>query len=589
MTVAGAYPLTVDQLEAAHWLLVGTTGSGKTFLARGLFEQLRRADRRVGAVDKLGKLWGLTLAANGKSPGLNFVIFGGKRAQIPMTPDQGAPIGRLFVERNIPAIFDLSQWKASDQERWVADFATAVFETNETAMHLLFDEAQSWVPLGGGGAAYEAVRLLAEQGRGNGINLLLTAPRISGLDANVRGAMAAMVAMRQTSDVDSKRTAEIVAGHLAIDVKAFRAQLPTLPTGTGFVWSPTGTGLERVSFPANATFDSSRTPRHGDTPPPAIAASSALVEELRAALAPPPPTRDKAKQSPASSDDSSELMRARARIVALETEVADLKADLATVNREADCWVAGIEDINALALLVQEGRSPGQLTLADRDDEHANLHPGDADSSELAAAHGDAAATVEGASQKAALITLPAVDAPEQAASVARSRPRSAPSGGNGAPPLNRTALDMGALFRAISPDGMPWDDALLLCGRRPNSGDSRAARKGLEGNGLIEFRSTEAFATPVLLGREDIGYAQWPSAEELLELWADKLRGLGGDMLKALAANGPADNAELGRRLGKSSTSGWWRKGRKDLLGSRVARDRDGKLQLHPYLEKDA
>ena len=285
----GAHPISLDQLEAAHWLVVGTTGSGKTYLARGLLEQLRRADRRVGAIDKLGKLWGLTLAADGQAPGLEFVIFGGKRpGAIPMTPDQGAQLGRIFVDRNVPAIFDLSQWKAADQERWVAAFANELFYANETALHLLFDEAQSWVPQGGGGPAYEAVRLLAEQGRGNGINLLLTAPRLSGLDANVRGAIAAMVAMRQTSDVDSKRTAELVAGHLAIDARAFRSDLPTLPTGTGFVWSPTGSGLERVAFPPNATFDSSRTPRHGDTPPAPIAISSALVDELRAALAPAP-------------------------------------------------------------------------------------------------------------------------------------------------------------------------------------------------------------------------------------------------------------------------------------------------------------
>ena len=560
---AAAYPVTVEQLEAAHWLVVGTTGSGKTYLARGLFEQLRRADRRVGAIDKMGKLWGLTLAADGKSPGLNFVIFGGKRAQIPMTPDQGATIGRLFVERNIPAIFDLSQWKAPDRERWVADFATEVFETNETALHLLLDEAQSWAPQGGGGPAYEAVRLLAEQGRGNGINLVLTAPRLSGLDANVRGAIAAMVAMRQTSDVDSKRTAELVSGHLAIDTKAFRTQLPTLPTGTGFVWSPTDTGLERVAFPANATFDSSRTPLHGDTAPPPIAISSALVDELRKALAPPPPTRDKVKPSDLSAKDQHELTREHARIEELEAENTQIKTLVDELDADCDRWAA---EFAAIEEMVQRVRLQ---CFGDKTRHHAKGEP-----------------TAEGAPRKPAVVRPPAGDAPEQTAAVVKPRTRSAPSGGDGAPPLNRTAHEMAALLRAIATDGIVWNDALLLTGRRPNSGDSRLARKALLENGLMEVRGAECFATALLLERADIGFGRWPGADELVELWAAKLRGPGGEILREIFANGPGSNAVLGERLGKSPTSGWWRQGRRDLLRSNVARELDGSLQLHPAFE---
>lgn len=384
--------ITVDQLEAAHWLLVGTTGSGKTYLGRGLFGELRRAGRRVAAIDLRAKLWGLTLGPDGTAKGgLDFIIFGGKRGVLPMAPDQGAALARLLAERNIPAIFDLSQWTASDQERWVADFATTLFHTNETAMHLLVDEVQNLVPNGGGGEAYEAMRLLAEQGRGNGINLLLTAPRMGGLDANVRGAIAAMVAMRQTLDIDVKRTAETIAAHLTIDSKAFRADLPTLPTGTGYVWSPTGAGLERVAFPPNDTFDSSRTPRHGDTPPPPIASSSALVEELRKALAPKPAQESRKAglaagviardaHDPDTVYEFDRLLAEReglqTRVTELEGEVADLEQRLIELDEEADRWVAGVADINELVRLVQSGQSPGQLAKAAT----SKLHSRDANS-----------------------------------------------------------------------------------------------------------------------------------------------------------------------------------------------------------------
>lgn len=130
LDIQPAYPITVGQLEDGHALILGTTGSGKTYQLRGMLEQLRRADRRVGAVDKLGNHWGLTLDADGEAAGLDFVIFGGKRGHVPMTPDAGEKLGRLFVERNVPAIFDVSQWTSDEQQRWVADFADAVFRTN---------------------------------------------------------------------------------------------------------------------------------------------------------------------------------------------------------------------------------------------------------------------------------------------------------------------------------------------------------------------------------------------------------------------------------------------------------------------------
>lgn len=371
--MTSAPPITADQLEAAHWLVVGTTGSGKTYLTRGLLEQLRRADRRVGAIDKMGKLWGVTLSVDGTAPGLEFVIFGGKRAQAPMTPDQGARIGQLFVEQNLPAIFDLSQWKQPDRERWVADFSEAVFFANETALHLVFDEAQSWVPNNGGGPAFDAVKLLAEQGRGNGINLLLTAPRLSGVDAGVRGAIAAMVAMRQTGSVDRAKTAELVAGHLAIDEKTFRNELPILPTGTGFVWSPTGAGLERVAFPPNTTFDSSRTPRHGDTPLPPVAVSSKLVEELRAVLAPPSlaaPGGDAAYRQLIAEIDPDAIVRRDARIEELEAIVAYQAAELEhlrEVDAECDGYNRGLTAIETLVVAVRSGTW------------RSNMHSGDAD------------------------------------------------------------------------------------------------------------------------------------------------------------------------------------------------------------------
>lgn len=158
------HPVSLDMLEEGHTLLLGQTRSGKTYQIRNYLERLRRAERRVGAIDKLGNHWGLTLSPDGKRPGLDFVIFGGKRAHVPMSPTDGARLGRLFVEKNIPAVFDVSQWHHDEQQLWVADFADAIFLHNEGSLHLALDEAPSWIPQQSErGDAYRPVQRLATQ------------------------------------------------------------------------------------------------------------------------------------------------------------------------------------------------------------------------------------------------------------------------------------------------------------------------------------------------------------------------------------------------------------------------------------------
>lgn len=365
--------ITVDQLEDGHALILGTTGSGKTYQLRGMLERLRRADRRVGAVDKLGNHWGLTLAADGQAPGLDFVIFGGKRGHIPMTPGDGEKVATLFIERNIPAIFDVSQWHADDQQDWVTAFAETVFRLNqEQPLHLSFDEAQSWVPQGGGGDAFRAVRLLAEQGRGNGIQLLLSCQRLSRLDATVREMMHTVVVMRQTGSIDRKAVRDLISAD-AEQGRMLEAELPHLSVGTGFAWKTGGGTLRKISFPPNTTFDSSRTPRHGDTPPAPIANTSALVEELRAALAPPPPSDPSIPTDPEAAyavgtaagamliereakiaeleaawkRDSLKLIAQTKRIAKLERINEMLRSRLVRLTGAADAFVAAVRLIDA--------------------------------------------------------------------------------------------------------------------------------------------------------------------------------------------------------------------------------------------------
>jgi DNA helicase HerA-like ATPase len=63
---------------AQHVAVVGKTGSGKTFRAKGEVERLLQKRQRVCVIDPTGAWYGLKSSADGKSAGFPIVIFGGE-------------------------------------------------------------------------------------------------------------------------------------------------------------------------------------------------------------------------------------------------------------------------------------------------------------------------------------------------------------------------------------------------------------------------------------------------------------------------------------------------------------------------------
>lgn len=521
------YPIHVDALEA-HTLIAGTTGSGKSYLERGLVEQLRAADRRVGVVDKLGNFWGLTLAADGKRRGLDFVIFGGKRAMVPMTPDQGEQLGRLFVERNIPAIFDLSLWKRPDQERWVAAFADAVFLHNHASLHLVLDEAQSWAPQNGGGAAFDSVRRLAEQGRGQGIHLLMAVQRLSRIDKSVANMAQGVIAMRQTGTADRKAIRELMAGQVD-DVAAFERDLPGLPTGTGYVWNPLELTLKRTAFPPNRTFDSSRTLRHGDTPPAPIAVSSTLVDELRKALAPKPQT-DGERAASREADaicfglDAARLKTdvdlARARIAELEDEVERLKrlGDL-LYQRGVVIGIGNARDLLSKFIQVEN--------------EHPSIPPLDAETVQ-------ALEPAQKSQAKPGAETAPADSGAAERGSRAEAAPATPPASVGDAEATSDREYRALAGLVAVFPAGLTEPAWAARTGYSRKGGAWNRRRKRYRDAGLIEQRGDRWHATQAAVDQVGADIPDMPKPGPAVVAWWARRLGAPGRVLELLAAVHP-------------------------------------------------
>src|SRR5882724_4383923 len=80
---------------------IGRTGSGKSYFASLLAEEMFNAGAQIVILDVVGVWWGLRLNADGKSPGLSIPVFGGLHGDIPLEPTAGKLIADLIVDKGI--------------------------------------------------------------------------------------------------------------------------------------------------------------------------------------------------------------------------------------------------------------------------------------------------------------------------------------------------------------------------------------------------------------------------------------------------------------------------------------------------------
>jgi DNA helicase HerA-like ATPase len=117
--------------------IVGTAGSGKTYTAKGFVERLLDAGARVTIIDPLGVWWGLRAGAGGNA-GYPVVVFGGRHADVSITADMEAPLGRLIAGQALTSVIDLSELGSNTARRqFMTAFAEAIYEASEEPLHLV--------------------------------------------------------------------------------------------------------------------------------------------------------------------------------------------------------------------------------------------------------------------------------------------------------------------------------------------------------------------------------------------------------------------------------------------------------------------
>lgn len=533
--------------------IVGTAGSGKTYLTIGTMARLLKRGSRVIGVDALGVMWGLRLMPDGKTPSpYDVVIFGGQHGDLPLNEHAGALIGETVATMRESCIIDLSEiGTKAGERRFMLAFLTALYRhANKEPVHLIVDEADMWAPQRLLDKDGEAAKLLGmmetivRRGRIKGFIPWLVTQRPAVLSKDVLSQADSLVALKLTAKQDH----DAVGGWIEATAdksewQAIKATLATKQRGQGVLWIPARGVLDAVTFPPNETYDSSRTPKRGEKRP------SATLKTL-------------------------DLGKLKERLAKVETETKAndpkaLKAEIARLTRELAVKPASVtvEKINteeierAYAAGHKDGHAVGFRDGWNHCKEGARIDFGDMPDAVASSA------PFRTSPQFHAGVKGQSVDMPTALIRQKSEKPK--PATGD-IPTGARALLDI-AVHRW--PAKFTWTQLCTMNGTKARGGHFNTMRKILVGEGLVSEDGGVAWPTDrafALIGIERLRAA---SAEELRQTWLACLPGPADKMLAQLIQISPiraVTPEELGVSLGMAPRGGHWN------TGMRILRDND-------------
>jgi hypothetical protein len=303
--------------------VAGTKGSGKTYTAGVLVEELLGAGVPVVVLDPLGVWYGLRHDAGGGAGGFPIVILGGEHGDRPLLPTAGEIVAEYIVRSGQSVILDMSGFAANaEQDRFVTDLMHKLFRlkaADKSALHLVIDEADMFVmerPQGNEMKLLGATKTIVTKGRSRGLSMTMITQRPQSIakaaieEADVifchrMQGLRAVKAMQAWTDLYATKE----------QATTFFDSLPTLADGECWVWSPAFLKIfERHQIRRKKTFDSSRTPDPGETTRQPKKAAAVDLDKLT--------TEMNATAEAAKANDPGELRR---KIVGLEKELAAAK------------------------------------------------------------------------------------------------------------------------------------------------------------------------------------------------------------------------------------------------------------------------
>lgn len=266
MRIASSLPLPKNSVTQKLAFL-GVSGSGKTYGAGKFVEELLSNGDQVIVVDTIGNWWGLRLDANGKpDDGAEIPILGGLKADVALAPTAGELVADTVASTRDSLILDVSDFTGGELRRFVTAFATRLLrakKSNPSPVMIVWEECQGIVPqrvMRDAAQMVGAVEALIKKGRNYGIGTTLISQRPQAVNKDVLNQCETLFVFRTVGKQERKAIEEWVV-HQDVDVEEALRELPSLKTGTCFVWSPAWLQIfEKVVIAPKVTFDASATP-----------------------------------------------------------------------------------------------------------------------------------------------------------------------------------------------------------------------------------------------------------------------------------------------------------------------------------------
>jgi DNA helicase HerA-like ATPase len=307
--------------------ILGIRGSGKTYTAKGIAEQILDAKVPIVVFDAIGVWRYLKTAGDGH--GYKVVVAGGHQPDLPLNPASAPQIIRAAIRENIPLIVDLYDTKLSkaDWRKIVQESFRILLYENTGLRHIFLEEAAEYCPQKVmDGATFAEVEKLVRMGGNKSLGITLINQRSQELNKSVLELCDNLVMMRQkgfNAIAYAEKWAERLSPDQAQDIGK---RLPNMKAGECWVFTD---ATEAPTFTRSKTINSFHPDRKRPEHPKnsVVADPTDFVEKMSAKLA---TVLEEAK-----ANDPAELKRT---IAELKRKLADSEKNKTVETKEVSVF-----------------------------------------------------------------------------------------------------------------------------------------------------------------------------------------------------------------------------------------------------------
>ena len=285
LKLAHGLVLPLDTVTATI-VAYGGKGMGKTNLGSVLVEELARCGLRWAWLDPLGVSWGLRHSSDGSGPGVECLILGGPKGDVPIDPDGGGAVADVVIEEPHNVLIDFSRkpsgemWSIGEKVRFVTAYALRVFQRQgelqggrrREPLFQVLDEAARYIPQVIPSGAPDIARCvgaweqLVEEGRNIGLGVGLMTQRSARMNKSVSELADVMFAFRTVGPNSLGAVMDWLGEHVEkARIKELAERVRSLERGQALVVSPGWLRFEGVvQIRMRETFDSSATVKAGE-------------------------------------------------------------------------------------------------------------------------------------------------------------------------------------------------------------------------------------------------------------------------------------------------------------------------------------